>query len=213
MITTYHSSKTGNRGCTVLKADHPLGPFVEITKDGQITPHDRYCIDGTLYIDEEGKPWMVFVHEWVCTDDRFGRMSAARLSDDLTEMISEPVELFRADDAPWTNDRITDGCWMYRCKDGHLLMIWSNFDETGYCVGVVHSETGSVLGPWKHEEKPLFSRRVTGKHDGGHGMIFHGLDGKMYLSIHSPNSSKDGTKEEPIFVPIVEKDDTLVLDL
>lgn len=213
MFTTYHSAKTGHRGCTVMKADNPLGPFVEITKNGPITPHHWDAIDGTLYIDEEGSPWMVFVHEWTCTDDNIGRMAAARLSEDLTEMISEPVELFRADDAPWSNNRITDGCWMYRCENGHLLMLWSNGSKGGYSVGIAHSESDTVEGPWRHEDNVLFSREITGDHDGGHGMIFWAKDGEMYLSIHSPNAPVNGQKEEPIFVPVVEKDGTLVLDL
>lgn len=37
MFTTYQSAVTGRHGCTVLRADSPLGPFVEIT-DGTVTP-------------------------------------------------------------------------------------------------------------------------------------------------------------------------------
>ena len=51
--------------CTcILKADSPLGPFVPHSK-GPITPPDWECLDGTFYVDKEGKPYMVFCHEWV----------------------------------------------------------------------------------------------------------------------------------------------------
>ena len=80
MFTTYFSSKTQHRGCSVFKSDTPEGPFVQIS-DGHFTPDYWDCIDATLYVDEENQPWMVFVHEWTCTDDGVGRMAAAKLSD------------------------------------------------------------------------------------------------------------------------------------
>ncbi|MGN1346696.1 MAG: glycoside hydrolase family 43 protein [Eubacteriales bacterium] len=211
MFTTYHSSVTGHRGCTILKADDPMGPFVEIT-DGQITPHDWDAIDGTFYVDPDGAPWMIFVHEWTSTDDGVGRMACAKLSDDLTHFITEPVELFRADDASWATNGVTDGCWMYTTKAGSLLMIWSNWDKYGYCVGIARSESGQVTGPWIQEDKVLYSKSMTGQYDGGHGMIFTGADGQLYLSIHSPNNAQGDRREMPVFIPIREENDTLVWD-
>ena len=54
---------------------------------------------------------------------------------------------------------------------------------------------------------------MTGTYDGGHGMLFTALDGKMYLSIHSPNSPAGDRMEVPIFVPVREENGTLVWDL
>ena len=213
MFTTYHSTKTGHRGCTIMRSDSPEGPFVEIT-NGHITPHDWDAIDGTFYVDPNGQPWMVFVHEWTCTDDGIGRMAAAKLSEDLTHFISEPVDLFRADDAPWAKGGITDGCWMYRCEDGQLLMLWSNRDKAGYCVGIARSADGRVDGEWTQDKELLYSKDMPGaKYDGGHGMLFYDLDGQMYLSIHSPNSSDAGRVETPIFIAVREQNGTLVWDL
>lgn len=136
MFTTYHSSVTNHRGCTILKSDSPMGPFVEIT-DGHITPKDWDSIDGTFYVDKNGDPWMVFVHEWTSTDDGVGRMACAKMSADLTEFVTEPVEMFRADDPSWATNGVTDGCWMYTTEAGSLLMIWSNWDKyPGYCQTV-----------------------------------------------------------------------------
>ena len=212
MFTTYHSTETGHRGCTIMKADRPEGPFVEIT-DGHITPHDWDSIDGTFYVDPDGQPWMVFVHEWTSTDDGVGRMAAAKLSDDLTHFISEPVELFRADDPAWSKGNVTDGCWMYRCEDGQLLMLWSNWDSAGYCVGIARSVFGRVDGEWTQDRDLLFSKKMTGKYDGGHGMIFTDTDGQLYLSVHSPNDSSAGRRETPVFIRVREKDGTLIWDL
>ncbi len=212
MFTTYKSKKTGHRGCTVMKASSPEGPFVEIT-DGPITPATWDAIDGTFYVDRDGQPWMIFVHEWTSTDDGIGRMAAAKLSDDLTHFISEPIELFRADTSPWTKRNVTDGCWMYECSDGELIMIWSNFDANGgYAVGIARSDNGKVDGNWTHDYTTLYSKSLSGTYDGGHGMIFVDTDGQMYLSIHSPNTAVEGRKEKPVFIPIREENGTLVWD-
>ena len=211
MFASYFSSATGHRGCSILKSESLEGPFVEIT-DGHITPKDWDSIDGTFWVDEEGQPWMVFVHEWTSTDDGIGRMAAARLSFDLTRFISEPVELFRADDAPWANVQVTDGCFLYMTESGRLLMIWSNSYNDEYRIGIAYSKDGRVDGEWIQEEKPLFTKEMGGKHDGGHGMIFTANDGQTYLSLHSPNNLSGGLFEQAVILPIRESDGLLVCD-
>ena len=211
MFTTYKCSKTGHRGCTVMRSESPEGPFVEIS-GGHLTPSDWDSIDATLYVDKQGQPWMVFVHEWTSTDDGIGRMAAAKLSPDLSHFISEPIELFRADDTSWANYCVTDGCWMYRCRGDELIMIWSNFAPDGYSIGIARSDNGEIDGNWSHDGERLFSKELDGTYDGGHGMIFYGLDGKMYLSLHSPNAPVGNRKEKPIFVPIKEQNATLIWD-
>lgn len=208
MIATYYSSDTEHRGCSILKASSPTGPFVEIS-DGHITPKNWDAIDGTLYVDYLGQPWLVFVHEWTCTDDGVGRMAVAKLSDDLSRMISSPIELFRADSPQWTNAAITDGCFMHTTSDGKLLMLWSNNDCDGYTVAVAHSENDQVHGKWVHEAAPIYKRGTLDHHDGGHGMIFTALDGQQYLAIHSPNAPCEECKERTVFIPIEEQNGTL----
>lgn len=211
MFASYYSSVTSHRGCSILKSESPEGPFVEIT-NGHITPRDLDAIDGTFWVDDEGKPWMVFVHEWTSTDDGIGRMAAARLSEDLTHFISEPVELFRADDAPWANIQVTDGCFLYKTGEGRLQMLWSNSFNDEYRVGIAESANSRVDGEWIQLEEPLFSKDISGKYDGGHGMIFAAADGKSYLSVHSPNNLKCGLSEEVVFLPIKEENGKIVCE-
>jgi len=91
------------------------------------------------------------------------------------------------------------------------MMIWSNWDSAGYCVGIARSKNGKVEGPWTQDDELLFSKNITGIYEGGHGMIFTDKDGQMYLSVHSPNSIIGDRKETPIFVPIKEENGTLVM--
>ena len=209
MFTTYKNKKTGRHGCTILKSDSPEGPFTEIT-GGQITPAEWDAIDGTLYVDPEGQPWMVFVHEWISMPDKVGTFAAAKLSEDLTHFISEPFELFRADEPAWAVMGVTDGCWLYTTREGDLLMLWSNFDALGYTVAVARSSNGRLDGEWIHEKELLYSKAMTGEYDGGHAMIFTAPDGQMYLSFHTPNAAVGDRRETPVFLAIEEKDGRLV---
>lgn len=208
MIATYYSSKTSHRGCSILKADSPLGPFKEIT-NGHVTPKNKDSIDGTLYFDDKGQPYMIFVDEWISAPDKIGRMDVAPLSDDLTHFTREPVELFRADDAPWADGVVTDGCFMYKAENGELLMLWSNFNDNNYCEGVSRSKSGDVYGPWIHDEKLLFSKEISGEYDGGHGMVFTDLEGGLWLSLHSPNHPNEKTEERTLLISLSEENGTL----
>ncbi|MBQ7045615.1 MAG: family 43 glycosylhydrolase [Clostridia bacterium] len=213
LFATYYSTLTNRRGCSIFKSDSPEGPFYEIT-DGTATPPDWDCIDATLYVDENGTPFMVFVHEWVSAPEQMGTMAVAQLSDDLTHFVSEPKELFRADAPKWSNHYVTDGCFLYKCEDNSLLMLWSNFSNSiDYCIGIAKSKNGKIDGEWIQEEKLLYSKEMNNNLDGGHGMIFTGLDNKKYLSLHSPNEAFGPIPETPIFIPVKEQNGTLVADI
>ena len=170
-------------GCQILKADNPLGPFVPHS-EGPITPKEWSSLDGTLYVDKQGIPYMIFCHEWIQISN--GEMCYARLSDDLTHFVTEPKTMFRAGDFPdlvikgHRDNFVTDGPFMYRTKDGELLMIWSSVGKKGYLECVMRSSNGEIDGSFEMLE-PLFVE------DGGHGMIFRDYDGKLYLPLHYPN--------------------------
>lgn len=194
------------RGTAILCADTPMGPF-HPHSDGRVTPPDWECLDGTLYVSKERKPYMVFCHEWVQVGD--GEICAIELTDDLRTAIGEPKLLFRASSAPWVrwseNDNgmksaVTDGPFFWRTPDGTLICLWATFSESGYTQAVAVSDNGEIDGHFQQVE-PLFWN------DGGHGMIFRALDGQLYLTLHSPNNHPD---ERPFFCKLEEQDDRLV---
>ena len=213
IFTSVKSSKfNDHRVISVYRADNPLGPFEDIA-GGCISPADWDSIDGTLYMDKDGQPWMVFVHEWTDMPDKNGSIVAAKLSNDFTSFISEPVHLFYAMDNNWETMGCTDGPFLYRTDSGRLLMIWSNYVKpTGYAVLLAYSETGDIIGPWK-QEKILYQKNINDENseDGGHGMIFRKDDGSLAMSIHSPNQPKAGEHCYIKIVTIKEKDGTLVI--
>lgn len=190
------------RGTQILVADHPSGPFVPIS-EAPMTPPDWECLDGTLFVDENHRPWMVFCHEWVQVVD--GEVCAIPLSDTLDAAIGEPVLLFHASEAPWAQELnskgrkgyVTDGPWLHRMENGGLLMLWSSFGTGGYTVGMATSESGQLQGPWQQLADPLY----TG--DGGHCMVFRTFEGELRVAFHRPNPNPD---ERPLFLPLRENE-------
>jgi GH43 family beta-xylosidase len=203
MFATFKPHETmnhGRRGTASLKAKSLPGPFVPWSA-GPITPKDWECLDGTLHIDPQGMPWMVFCREWQQVGN--GEIYAVPLTEDLREAAGEPRLLFRADEAPWVRplkgrapgSYVTDGPFLYAPKNGALNMLWSSFTGAGYALGLAVSQGGGVMGPWQHQETPLYCR------DGGHGMVFHTADGRIHLAIHSPNNTP---MERALFIGLIE---------
>jgi hypothetical protein len=183
MFATF-TGADGHRGTQVLRAPHPQGPY-DAWSDGAVTPLEWQSLDGTLHLDDSG-PWLVFCHEWVQCGD--GEVCAVRLAEDLRGTVGEVTILFRASDAPWVSGvRVTDGPYLYRPAGGgngnELRMLWSSMGAAGYAMGVAHSETGSVLGPWRQDPEPIWAA------DGGHGMVFETFDGETFVAFHSPNDT------------------------
>ena len=183
------------RGTAILRADSPLGPFAPHS-EGCITPAEWECLDGTFYVSPEGRPYMVFCHEWVQAGD--GEICVVELTADLKAPAGEPFLLFRASEAAWCKTMhhssgisgcVTDGPFMWRTSDGTLLCLWASFSEGGYTEGVAMSDNGDITGKFTQLE-PLFMD------DGGHGMVFHDFSGGLWLTLHSPN---EHLLERPIF--------------
>lgn len=199
------------RGTQILVSDSASGPYSPLT-DGPVTPPDWECLDGTLHVDRDGHPWMIFCHEWVQVHN--GAMYALQLSADLKQAVGRPVFLFNASEAAWVRqpgwpkegasrrfpDYVTDGPFLHRLTNGSLIMLWSSAGPRGYAMGIAHSESGGIAGPWRQEAEPLWAE------NGGHGMIFQTFDARLILTFHSPNTTPE---ERPVFVEIKESGDSI----
>lgn len=204
----------GRRRATQILAAHgPLGPFRPVS-DRPATPPDWECLDGTLYVDRQGEPWLVFCREWLQVTD--GEMYALRLAADLSGPASgEPVKLFSATEAPWVRSTVyeapgretargyvTDGPFLFRPAADELWLLWSSHGAEGYAMGIARSASGEIAGPWTQAAEPFFRR------DGGHGMLFADLAGRLTLALHCPNRTPD---ERPVFYRVRAAGGTLVL--
>jgi hypothetical protein len=80
-------------------------------------------------------------------------------------------------------------------------MLWSGFHagpQYWYVQALAISDSGSIRGPWRHADSFIYDD------DGGHGMIFDGFDGELYLILHSTNVNPH---ERPRLFRIREIDD------
>ncbi len=205
MFATFNSEALDKKGTMILSSKSPLGQF-KIHSDGKITPDEWNCLDGTFYLSPEGKPYMVFSHEWMDIGD--GQICAVELSEGLKRPVEEPRTLFSASQAqPWVKSithrlwdgpvYVTDGPFLHRLKSGELIMLWATMAGSGYAEGIARSDNGDISGNWSVDDKPLFDK------DGGHGMLFETFDGELFLVLHQPNETP---LEHPVFIKIDEKE-------
>lgn len=202
MFATF-TKENGLRGVYILKSDSPEGEFSPHSK-GAVTPDEWECLDGTLYINKNDEPYLVFCHEHTQIID--GTVCYIKLSDDLTHSVGKPVNMFSGSTPEWADKKpagehyITDGPFMYRTTDGELLLIWSTFVNHMYCQCVAKSSNGELDGEFIHLP-PIITN------DGGHGMIFK-ADNKLYLTFHTPNKSLE---EHPTFKELIDTGKNIII--
>lgn len=212
-IDTVANNVIERRACHVLVSDAPDGPYRPISSANYL-PANEPTLDGTLWVDKDGVPYMVFCHEWLQT--RNGTIEKVALTSDLSETTGERTVLFRASDSPWSRENtddgsdrpnmVTDGPWLFRTKKGRLGMLWSSWIHDVYAQGVAYSASGTLAGPWIQEPQPLTPPNY------GHGMLFRTFDGRTLMSVHSHvQHAQDKVERRPHFFIVDDTGDKLVL--
>ncbi|KAA5538672.1 glycoside hydrolase family 43 protein [Adhaeribacter rhizoryzae] len=212
MIDTVRGNAIERRACHVLVSDKPDGPYVPM-KDATYLPANMPTLDGTLWVDKDGKPYMVYCYEWL--QNWNGTMEKIELKPDLSGTIGKGKVLFRASDSPWSREKdengqekpnkVTDGPYLFKTKTGRLGMIWTSWIHDVYTQGVAYSKSGTLDGPWIHEKEPITPLNF------GHGMLFHTLDGKLLMSIHSHKSINGRYRRIPHLFQVDLSGDKLVV--
>ena len=195
------------RGTHILVSDTPDGTFIPVSKE-PATPLDWECLDGTLWIDRQGRPHLVFCHEWLQIGN--GTVCEVLLSPDLSKALAEPRVLWSAADHPgvaetWKTREgaVTDGPFLFRCGNGELLSIWSSFTDGDYSELIARSDNGDIDGNWTVQVEPLSAE------GGGHGMIFCTVEGEKKFIMHRPNSPAGA--ERPVLTKLREENGNLFL--
>ena len=202
-------------------------------------------LDATLWIEEDGTPYMVYCHEWLQNND--GTVEAIKMTPNLDGTIGNGHILFRASDSPWSREadddttathhrffhrdgsgpyvvdstvttdkkgrpvvkrrwvpnRVTDGPFLFRTKTGKLGMIWTSWVGRDYTMGVAYSKSGTILGPWVQEPRPLTPANY------GHGMLFHDWRGRLLLCLHSHKDIRGHYVRTPHFFLMDDESDRL----
>lgn len=190
-IDTFAGNVIERRASHILVSDKPDGPYVPMT-DPTYLPADKPTLDGTFWVDTDGKPYLIYCHEWL--QNMNGTMEMIEMKPDLSGTIGEGTILFRAKDAPWSREtdkegkvspnKVTDGPYLFRTGTGRLGMIWTSWIDNIYAQGVAYSTSGSLKGPWVHEKDLITPPNF------GHAMLFKTLDGRDLMSVHSHDDSR-----------------------
>ncbi len=194
-------SETRVRTSQILSSDSLTGPFTVHSKP--IAPDNWYALDATLYIENE-KPYALFSHEWLQTDD--GEMCCVELSDDLTEPIGDVKVLFRASESGWAKSPVWNKSDKpvyvvdapFACNlEGVSFLLWSSWSrkcEDAYSVGAAYPVGGEGILSGRYRHKLL----ELPKEDSGHAMIFKDFDGNCRIAYHE-NNCRRGEERAAIY--------------
>ncbi len=209
-IDTVRGNAINRRASHVLVSDKPDGPYVPMS-DSVYLPPQKPTLDGTFWVDRDGKPYMIFCHEWL--QNWNGTMEKIELKPDLSGTIGEGKILFRAHDSPWSREltadgdtvpnKVTDGPWLFKTQTGRLGMIWTSWVFNVYTQGVAYSENGTLDGPWVQEPEPITPPNF------GHGMLFRTFDGQLLMSVHSHKKVNGRTIRIPHLFEVDDSGDKL----
>ena len=174
----------------VATADTPQGPFRQEVKQ---PIWDEKSIDTSLFIDDDGTPYLYFVR---FTDGNV--IWVAEMNDDLTGIKQETLTECIKVGEPWelSQDKpakVAEGPSVLK-KEGIYYLIYSanHFESKNYGVGYATSD--SPMGPWKkYEENPIL-QRADGLMGTGHGAPFRCKDGSWKYIFHA---HWDSTKVQP----------------
>lgn len=197
-IDTVAGNIIERRASHVLVSDKPEGPYMPMA-DRTYLPANKPTLDGTLWVDMNGKPYMVYCYEWLQNGN--GTMEKIELKSDLSGSLGEGELLFKASDSPWSREKdsqgndkpnkVTDGPYLFRTGTGRLGMIWTSWIYNVYTQGVAYSKSGTLDGPWDQEKNPITPPNF------GHGMLFETFEGKTLMAVHSHKKVNDRTIRIP----------------
>ena len=211
-IDTVKGNVIERRASHILVSDHPDGPYVPMD-DSIYLPANKPTLDGTFWVDKDGKPYMIYCYEWLQNWD--GTIEKIELKPDLSGSIGTGSVLFRASNSPWSREKdengkdrpnkVTDGPWLFQTKTGKLGMLWTSWVYDVYTQGVAYSASGTLDGPWVQEKEPITPPNF------GHSMLFRTLQGRLLMAIHSHQSVNGHTIRIPHLFEVDDSGDKLIV--
>ena len=180
----YYSAETHVCAAT---ADSPLGPFRQAEKKPIL---ERGGIDNSLFIDDDGRAWMVYVHF-----DKGNVVWLTEMEKDGLHAKPGTARMVLRAEKGWEmmNPRcsVTEGPFIVKIDGTYVLTYSANdYRDRDYAVGVATAR--SLDGPWtKYAGNPILRRRF-GLVGVGHHSLFKDADGKWRIVFHAHN---DGGKD------------------
>jgi beta-xylosidase len=198
----YTARRRGGNLCVgAARANSPEGPYQDL---GPIMCQEAGSMDAFPVRDKDGSLYLVW-KELGNTVDNSTPIWAGRLADDRTDVVTEPVQLFR-NDLPWEKN-LVEGVSILR----HDKIFYAFYTaatcrgkECTYATGVARAK--NLLGPWeKYRANPILTAGPRWK-DPGHGTPIE-RDGRFYLVYDARDASdeaftgRQGVLSEFTFTP------------
>ncbi len=163
----------------VAIADSPAGPFVQEKKEPMIT--DEKCIDNSLFIDDDGTPYLTFV--------RFNdgnNIWIAELEKDLVTIKKETMRPCLHVSQKWEEvwPRVNEGSFIIKHNGLYYMSYSANSYESPF-YGVGCATATNPMGTWtKYDENPLLQKpgELVGV---GHSAMFTDKAGKLRIVYHA----------------------------
>lgn len=163
----------------VATSDSPLGPFRQEKKEPMIA--GEKCIDNTLFIDDDGKPYLLF--------DRFNdglNIWVAELEPDLITLKPETMHPCIHVSQKWETvwPRVNEGAFITKHNGTYYLTYSANSYESPF-YGIGCATATDLMGKWtKYEHNPLLQKPgpLVGV---GHSAMFTDKEGKLCIVFHA----------------------------
>lgn len=177
---------TKKRDAAVAVGDTPLGPFKDVAKlvlgkDLTDDPGDNGAIDQTLFVEDDGTPYLLYIRE---PGPR--SLNMVKLAPDLSRTVGEHKVLLLADrpeekgvlDAPTLVKR--DGKYWLFYSSG-----WFQSWKRDACYQVYVASSKSLFGPYTKPEKPILTTRADAVYSPGHQCLIELPSGEWWMGYHA----------------------------
>lgn len=157
----------------------PAGPFIQETQQ-PIIPDER-CIDNSLFIDDDGTPYLFF-----CRFNDGLNIWVAELNEDLISIKPETMHPCIHTSQQWEQvwPRVNEGPFVIKHDNLYYMTYSANSFESQY-YGIGCAVANDIMGEWtKYDNNPLLQK--PGNLNGtGHHCIFRDKNGNMKLAFHA----------------------------
>ncbi len=193
-------------------SDKPEGPYKDL--HAPWFDFGYSAIDGHIFVDDDGKPYLYFSRNGVQDGYSFGVMYGVALADDLSKPIGEPVKLMEADQ-PWekvryAENRCNEGAFVLKHRGRYYMSYSAN--HTGFPhYGIGYAMADKPLGPWvKAKDNPIAATNLDiGVSGPGHSCITSSPDRtEMFIVYHTHADAQKPSGDRVVNIDRVGFDDS-----
>ena len=175
---------TAQERICVATSDSPKGPFKQ--KELQPMIPNEHAIDNTLFIDDDGTPYLFYVH----IKNGF-HIKVAELERDYMTIKPNTTTHCIKPTQRWERQegKVNEGPSIIK-HDGLYFMFYSGNGYTSHQYGIGCAVSRNIRGPWrKLPDNPIL--QLPGELVGsGHGAPFYDKAGRLHYVFHAHNSKE-----------------------